>query len=221
MPIERVGNSRPHAIIPAFPRPAHLWLAMFVLLFSGTALRFEGDVAELIAVCGEGDSAALADAVDDWEAQVREEFGEPQPFAEALMVERDARHTWWKDGAEPLTVFATPRKPYLWMAWSVSLGEGERAVLRRVAAFATEEHMLASAPYRERGVSGPGQPLSGEARIDYYRRIVEGGEEAAAKDAAALPESGLRLEAIGCAGVRAVRVCGEGVRLAEEGLHQT
>lgn len=192
---------------------------MYVLLFSETALRFEGDVAELIAVCGEGDSAALADTVDDWEAQVREEFGEPQPFAEALMVERDARHTWWKDGAEPLTVFATPAKPYLWMAWSVSLGEGQRAVLRRVAAFATEEHMLASAPYRERGVSGPGEPLSGEARVDYYRRIVEGGEGLAKE--AVLPESGLRLEAIGCAGVRAVRVCGEGAHGAEEGLHQT
>jgi len=197
---------------------------MHLFLFEDTRIAFEGDVSELMSLVTQAaERIALVETLDDWMSQLlvdeeEAEWGEGEsglpedrPFSEATLLCRNAWFPWWEEwrmrrlGSEPsdsgvlLTAFATPRKPYAWLALSVDLGEGGPKQMRRVAAFSSREVMLSTAPYRELGYGRP--PLSGTPRIEYYDRLVQG--TPTAEDMAHL--SPYRLEAMGCAGVTAVQ----------------
>jgi hypothetical protein len=173
---------------------------------------------ELLHTLDDWMSQLVADMDEDldWgeaDGSASSEWDGSRPFSEATLLCRNACFSWWEEarmqflGSEAsegclLTAFATPRKPYMWLALSVDLGEGGPKEMRRVAAFSSREVMLSTAPYRELGYGRP--PLSGTPRIEYYDRLVQG--TPTAEDMAHL--SPYRLEAMGCAGVTAVQCDG-------------
>lgn len=99
---------------------------MYLLIFAGTQLRFEGDDDELLRdVRPETLLREAEGQMASWEASLADGgWDDAAEMGEAATLERDALIRWLPGtmATERVTVMATPHKPYLWTAWSVMLG---------------------------------------------------------------------------------------------------